>query len=161
MTKTPRVLHLGLIFHYTATLILRTVKSRVAILFITMLGLGPVLAQAQTAMDRAKANFSKKYPDYKFEDINEDSGLTISFYTVEGMQGEALYGEDGDWLLTAIVVKDIPAQVKAGILKAYPKAKFTGYRKVQRQDGQMYNVYLEMPDGGEFDIYVDANGREI
>lgn len=131
---------------------------KLLVLFVIV---GPHLGLAQNVMERAKSHFSKKYPDFKFEDINEDAGLTISFYSPEGMQGEALYGEDGEWLLTAVVVKDVPPAVKSGVLKAYPKAKFTGFRKVQRQDGQMFNVYLEMPDGGEFDIYVDGNGREI
>jgi|GEM_PF-5197737 len=120
-----------------------------------------IAANAQNAADRAKAHFARTYPDLRYEDVVEEGGLVIGFINTDGLPGEAVYGEDGGWLYTSITVKDVPANVRSGAMKTYPGARFTGYKKVTRQDGVMYNLYLEMPDGGAFDIYVDGSGREI
>lgn len=119
------------------------------------------MADAQSALDRAKAHFARTYPNLRYEDVVEEGGLVIGFMSTDGQPGEAVYGEDGGWLYTSVTVKDVPANVRAGAAKAYPGARFTGFKKVTRQDGVMYNLYLEMRDGGAFDIYVDGTGREI
>ncbi len=118
-------------------------------------------ANAQSAMDRAKTHFARTYPNLRYEDVVEEGGFVIGFINTDGLPGEAVYGEDGVWLYTSVSIKDVPANVRSAATRTYPGARFTGFKKVTRQDGVMYNLYLEMRDGGAFDIYLDSSGREI